>query len=284
MTIDRKDFNCVTGGFQADRRAFGAEALDLMRDAFLFDFDGTLADIAGRPDDVVVPLSTRDDLRCLSRLTGGAVAVVSGRSIAALDVFLHPWRFPAAGIHGLQIRLRVDAETSMPAVATVLETHAAAMRLFAQTHRGVLLEDKGLALALHCRQRPELEDAAFALVEALAASAPGVLVAQRGKCVAELRVAGSDKGNAVLQLMQEPGFAGRRPIFFGDDLTDEPAFDVVRAMGGLGVFIGTPTRFTNASASLHAPASVRLLLALLAGRAQGDGPSGCETRKASACP
>ena len=220
----------------------------------------------------------------ISRLIGGAVAVVSGRAIEALDLFLHPWRFPSAGIHGLQMRLRHDAETGMPAVATVLETHAAALRLFAQTHRGVLLEDKGLALALHCRQRPELEDAALALVEALAASVPGVLVAQRGKCVAELRMAGSDKGKAVLQLMQEPDFAGRRPVFFGDDLTDEPAFAVVRAMGGIGVFIGIPTDFTNATASLHAPASVRSLIALLAGRAQGDGPSDGETRKAFACP
>ena len=206
-------------------------------DALFLDLDGTLVEIAPAPDAVRPARQLPALLERVSQRVGAALAVVSGRPISEIDRLLAPLTLPAAGLHGLERRSASGTYRPPPALPRFTELRAA-LRCFAAAHPGLLLEDKGAALALHYRARPELGAAAAAAVETALGSARSGIVVQHGKSVVELRPGGADKGMAVVAFMSKPPFAGRRPVFAGDDITDEAAFRAVRARGGIAVRVG----------------------------------------------
>ena len=225
--------------------------------AFFLDVDGTLADIAPHPAEVTIADHARDTLFRLVEACEGAVALVSGRSIADIDRLFAPLHLPVAGLHGLERRNAGGRVTRVAARPEALDAARAALEAFAGAHPGVLIEDKGVSLALHFRQAPKVETEAETVVSGVIAGAQGTLVLQRGKMVLELRPGGSDKGAAVDDFMAEPPFAGRLPIFVGDDVTDEAGFATINKMDGISIRVGdgTPTcaQYDGASvAAIHA--------------------------------
>ena len=175
-------------------------------------------------------------LEQLQRASAGALALVSGRSLEQLDRLFAPLRLSAAGLHGLERRnlLGGAVERRVPDRA-ILRRARARLAAFAEAVEGVLLEDKGLTLALHYRQAPDAAARAVAVAEAAAAESGGALVLLRGKMVCELKPPGVDKGQAIVAFMAEPPFAGRRPVFAGDDVTDEAGFAAINALNGVSV-------------------------------------------------
>lgn len=204
--------------------------------ALFFDFDGTLVDIAPTPDAVVLDPALRKALSFLAQRSAGALAIVSGRPIAELDHFLRPLTLPSAGVHGQEIR-KADGSRSDNAANTELSPLRAAMQDLHARHPALLIEDKGYALALHTRARPDLAPACLAALSPLVDADPALTLLQ-GHCVFEVKAAGIDKGLAVRQFMSEMPFQGRRPLFVGDDRTDEDGILVAQELGGLGVKIG----------------------------------------------
>ncbi|WP_084009779.1 trehalose-phosphatase [Pandoraea oxalativorans] len=216
-------------------------AVNVATVAFFFDLDGTLAPLAARPDAVKLP---RDTARVLARLferTNGAIAVVSGRAIDDIDGLLAPLRVPAAGLHGAEIRHAhgglVRAEGHAADTESVAAMAAPLQALVAQ-HPGLLLENKGCALALHYRGAPELAGVARDTMRSLADLHADRFSLQPGKLVFELRPRNVSKGRAISTLLNEAPFAGRTPLFAGDDLTDEAGFADVNALGGITIKIG----------------------------------------------
>ena len=233
--------------------------LALFRRASLFlDFDGTLVDIVDHPDAVIVDAALRALLVTLAQGHQGRVALVSGRSIAQLDVLLGSLAglLALAGSHGSEYRFdgaeeRPDRPPSLDLIETRLREAAAA-------RSGVIVEPKSLGVALHYRLRPGFAAEAQAMVTALASE--WGLAVQHGKMMVEARLPGSDKGAAVARLMQRPAMAGTLPVFVGDDITDETGFEAARALGGAGILVG-PARATAAAYRLDDPAATRRWLA-----------------------
>lgn len=236
----------------------GARGLDdaaplvLAHTSLFLDLDGTLAPIMSHPGEVGPKAERNALLRRLSESLGGRLAVVSGRSIADIDRILEGAVIAVAGVHGLERR---DAKGGLhriaphPALARVAEE----LRQFAAALPGVLIEDKTLSLAVHFRAEP----GAAHLVEAQAlriAAANGLAV-QPGDHVVELKTPGHDKGDALRAFMADAPFAGARPIFVGDDLTDEAAFGAAASLGGFGVLVGR-TRPSLARRQLSDPEAV----------------------------
>ena len=208
------------------------------RDSAVFlDLDGTLLEIAATPGEVLVSQRLLRVLASLNERLERAVALVSGRSIAEIDRLIRLPGLAVAGIHGGERRDASGRVHRLPADPRIDDARRA-LAAFAMRHAGLLLEDKGTALALHYRQAPGMEPAARAAVaDALAASGAGFEV-QAGKRVLEIKPAGASKGRAIELYMAEPPFAGRVPAFVGDDLTDEPGFEVVNRMNGYSVRVG----------------------------------------------
>ena len=212
--------------------------------AYFLDVDGTLLEIAETPAAVHVDACLLDLIAQLHRKSGGAVALVSGRSLSDLDELLGLVRLPMAGQHGLERRdasgrLWIHAATPnakyfiKEALAPVLARHA-----------GLLLEDKGLTLALHYRQAPRLAAYVHRFLARLIAADSG-LELQRGKCVVEVKPAGIDKGSAIAEYMLEPPFRGRIPVFIGDDLNDEHGFAEINRLNGISIKVGKATSCAN---------------------------------------
>lgn len=216
------------------------------RDALFLDLDGTLAPLAPRPQDVGPNPRRTGLLRALDGRLGGRLAVVSGRAVADVDRILDGAARAVAGVHGLVRRSRDGQVTAAPPHPGLGEVRAA-FAVFAAGHPGLLVEDKGASLALHYRNAAALEAESLALAGRLAAATG--LTAQPGAAVVELRTPGADKGDAVAAFLGEAPFAGCRPVFVGDDLTDEDAFAFVERQGGQGVLVG-PARATAASRRL----------------------------------
>lgn len=220
----------------------------LLEDAsLLLDFDGTMVEMAPRPDAVVVDQALRELVGTLHDHLQGRIAFVSGRDVATLDRLLGMPDLAIAGSHGLEIRHR-GGRIERPERPADLDRAVARMRAFADEQPGVLVEDKPLGAALHYRLAPQAERQAMALARQLAEDTG--LVLQTGKMVAELRLGGGDKGRAVARLMDEPGLAGGTPLFLGDDDTDEPGFAAAARLGGSGVLVGAPR---ETAAAYHLP-------------------------------
>lgn len=207
--------------------------------ALFLDVDGTLVDIEHHPDEVRADPALRHSLAAASRALDGALALVSGRTIASLDRIFSPLCLPAAGLHGLE-RRDADGRVHYPSgYAERIAAARAQLLGFVQSEAGLLLEDKGAALALHFRNAPQLEDACRRHMEAAWQAAGEDFHVQQGKMVLELKPSGHDKGTAIMAFMEEAPFAGRRPVFIGDDLTDEDGFRAVNRLGGLSVRVGS---------------------------------------------
>lgn len=211
--------------------------------ALFLDFDGTLVDLAEQPEDVVVPPALVDTLRELHTYLGGALAVISGRPIEQIDEFLAPLRLPVAGVHGAE-RRAADGTLSLQTTHPLDEVQHAAHALV-QQHPALRLEAKRGSLALHYRQAPQLETLCLDTMRAAVEASPG-LTLMRGKMVVEAKPGGASKGLAIDAFMHEEPFAGRKPVFMGDDFTDEVGFTVVQRRGGMGVKVGG-----GASAAWH---------------------------------
>lgn len=226
--------------------------------ALFLDFDGTLVEIAPSPEDVQLDRRVAPALEALRQQLGGALALVSGRPIAFLDEMLTPYRFDIAGLHGAQIRQGDEIRSQSDVPENMREAVRDLVR-FANSHVGIIVEDKRISAALHWRLAPELKDEALDLMRKAAAKlGPGVRL-QEGKSVAELVPAGASKGNAIAWLMATPAYAGRRPVFIGDDITDEDGFEAVNAMGGLSIRIGAD-RESLAAIRLASPTALRHIL------------------------
>jgi len=237
--------------------------VDLLDEASLFlDLDGTLLDLAERPDGVCFEPESRLLLKALGARLDGRLAVISGRSLKQIDEILGSCAADIAisASHGCEHRWNgIHAHPARPAS---LDAVAERFNTFARQWAGVLVEEKSFGVALHYRLAPHAAVTAEALAESLAGSAG--LQLQRGKLVVELRVAGGDKGAAVHRLMRRSPMAGTVPVFAGDDLTDEPGFMAVRELGGHAILVGEP-RTTAADFGLASPASLRDWLREVAG-------------------
>jgi trehalose 6-phosphate phosphatase len=206
--------------------------------ALFLDVDGTLLEIAATPDAVKVPAALRNTLQLAFERENGALALISGRCIRELDRLFAPCVFPAAGQHGLERR---DAQGQLfrPTVdLAALQPAREELLCLLEQRPGLLLEDKGASLALHYRLVPQLESQVWAVVTDCALNLGDRFVVRSGKCVIELGPAGYTKRDAVIAFMSEAPFAGREPVFIGDDVTDEDGFEAVNALGGYSILVG----------------------------------------------
>jgi len=240
---------------------------DLRKCAILLDIDGTILDLAPSPQQVWVPPRLRRTLAELHRLTGGAVALVSGRSLNDIDLIFSPLQLAAIGGHGAELRA---AATALPHLRAPPLDAGLKRRLAGVTEigPGILAEDKGYSLALHYRLAPDREATLRAAVETICESAPpDTLEILPGKRVMEIKPAGINKADAVCELMRYPPFADRNPIFIGDDTTDVPVFGVIARFGGLGFSVGRVLPDINGH--FDKPESVRAWLARIVTEAAG---------------
>ncbi|WP_375463785.1 trehalose-phosphatase [uncultured Methylobacterium sp.] len=227
--------------------------------ALFLDFDGTLVEIAPRPDQVRVDPGLAPALERLRTRLGGALAIVTGRPVSVIDDFLAPARFDVAGLHGVE--RRVDGRLAGGGPADHPELRARVPRLQAMVAGldAVLIEDKGASVAVHWRlATPDDAERAQAAVTALAAELAGPYRLQLGKAVGEIVPASATKGHAIRAFLEHAPYAGRRAVFLGDDRTDEIAFESVARDGGLGIRVGPGE--TAAARRLPDPAAVRALL------------------------
>ena len=212
--------------------------------AWFFDIDGTLVEIANTPDSIIVHDEMPPLLGRLHFLTSGAVALITGRAIADVDRLLSLRGITIAGQHGLEIRMASGETITHAEEEESLALVRAALLDAVARHRGLVLEYKGLTVALHYRDAPRLAGYAHRLMRGLRDQHVPDFVIQRGKRVVELKPAGRDKGVAIAELMRTEPFIGRIPVFIGDDITDENGFKAVNRAGGHSIKIG-PGR-TNA--------------------------------------
>ena len=223
--------------------------------AYFLDIDGTLVDLADTPYAVKLRPALPELVETLYESSGGALALITGRSIADADRLFPRRRLPIAGQHGHERRSADGIVTQHRVSARVLDPARCVLRAVVERHPKLLLEDKGLSLALHYRRAPHLAGLAHRMVgEAQAVLGDGYSM-HCGKHVVELTPAGKDKGLAIRAFMSEAPFRGRRPVFIGDDVTDEHGFAMVNRLGGDSIKVGPgPTlaawRFRSVSAVL----------------------------------
>ena len=230
--------------------------------AILLDIDGTLLDLAPTPREVWVPPDLANNLNDLLRGTAGALALVSGRSLNDIDLIFAPELFPAVGGHGAEMRLSTDGEavaTHAPPMDKELKRRLAAV---AKLSPGILLEDKGYSLALHYRLAPHAEKAIYEAVSLIRADLPSAPIeVLPGKCVCEIKHSGFTKASGVRELMTHAPFQGRRPLFIGDDVTDESVFAIMPDFDGLAFSVGR--RAQGVDGHFDSPNDVRAFLASL---------------------
>jgi trehalose 6-phosphate phosphatase len=235
------------------------DSIDIHQVAILLDIDGTLLDIAPTPHDVRVPTTLRRTLTKLREKTGGAVALVSGRSLRDIDLIFSPLQLSAIGGHGAEIRLLPRGANGHGGSPRTMPLDKKLRRRFADIAEpgdGIIVEDKGYSLALHYRLAPDKQRAVEDAVAAICADLPAAFVeVLPGKSVLEIKKIGFNKGTAIQYLMSQPPFAGRRPIFVGDDKTDDAAFAVVPEFDGIGISVGRMV--PGVTQRFEAPSDVR---------------------------
>ncbi|WP_331376762.1 trehalose-phosphatase [Sinorhizobium chiapasense] len=239
-----------------------ALSTDLQGWALFLDIDGTLLDLAETPDAVAVPPSLPGNLDALSRKLEGALALVTGRGLDYVDQLFSPFFFPIAGLHGAERR---DSDGRVHKAAETAEFERLKADLVADTANwpGVLIEDKGAAVAAHYRLAPDRKLQLELLIErALIRAGPSWTI-QHGKMVIEIRPARADKGEAVAAFLAQPAFAGRRAIAIGDDVTDEAMFRTVNRLGGYSIRVGSPWPASEALGSVPSAKALRGIIAAL---------------------
>jgi trehalose 6-phosphate phosphatase len=231
----------------------------LSETAILLDIDGTLLDLMPTPREVWVPPGLAKTLNRLLVKTNGALAMVSGRSLNDIDLIFAPDQFPVVGGHGAEMRIEPDSESvaaHAPPLDKELKRRLAAI---AKLSPGILLEDKGYSLALHYRLAPHAEKAIYAAVSLIRADLPNAPIeVLPGKCVCEIKHSGFTKATGVRELMTHEPFKGRRPLFIGDDVTDETVFAIMPDFDGLAFSVGR--RAKGVAGHFDAPSDVREFL------------------------
>jgi trehalose 6-phosphate phosphatase len=226
--------------------------------AIFLDVDGTLLDIAETPEMVVVPPDLPNELALLSKRLNGALAVVSGRSIQSIDGLFHPFKFPAAGLHGNEIRPVSRGPVGRATVdAMCLNPAREALERFAEAHAGIICEDKGASLAIHYRLAPEFFPLIDEMVKVLVENLGHLWTRQEGKMVVEIRPSGSNKGSSLAEILKSHQFKGRFPLAVGDDLTDETMFVAANDLNGRSVKVGSTDATTVAQYQVSSPDVVR---------------------------
>jgi trehalose 6-phosphate phosphatase len=230
--------------------------------ALLLDIDGTLLDLMPTPREVWVPPGLSKTLNGLLEKTSGAMALVSGRSLNDIDLIFAPDQFPAVGGHGAEMRLGADNEsvaTHAPPLDKELKRRLATI---AKLSPGILLEDKGYSLALHYRLAPHAEKAIYEAVSLIRADLPNAPIeVLPGKCVCEIKHSGFTKASGVRELMTYEPFKGRKPLFIGDDVTDETVFAIMPDFDGVAFSVGR--RVQGVAGHFDTPGDVREFLARL---------------------
>jgi trehalose 6-phosphate phosphatase len=232
-----------------------------MHDAFLLDIDGTLLDIAATPESVRVPATLKATLATLQQSSQGALALVSGRPLSTIDNLFAPLSLAAIGCHGAEWRKRAGDIPDLRAAPLTPAIRNALLEAVSDLP-GIRIEDKVYTLSFHYRRVPEQKHALEKRLAAQIGAMGSEFCLLRGKAVFEVKPCAFDKGEAIAALMNVPPFAGRRPVFAGDDHTDEYALAVSRKMGGIGISVGR--RLPDAQRMLPAPYAVRSWLAHLA--------------------
>jgi trehalose 6-phosphate phosphatase len=225
------------------------------------DVDGTLIELTETPFDVHATVGLEILLQEVSERLGGALALVSGRSIDYLDKLFSPLRLPSAGLHGVERRKASGAMHGASFKDSQLDRARALLADLVQTHPGTLLEDKDRTIAVHYRMAPHFEAAVRESVVAIAVALGAHYHVQPGNMMLEIKPVGFTKGAAIKAFMQEPPFSGRTPVFAGDDLTDLDGFRVVEALGGLSIGVGDRVQGLH---HLDHPAAVRAWLRKIA--------------------
>jgi trehalose 6-phosphate phosphatase len=228
---------------------------DLNKLAILLDVDGSILDLAPSPREVVVPHALRDTLARLSERTGGAVAFVSGRPVSELDLIFSPLELPAIGGHGAELRTAPGAPPEAPRLPPLDPTVRRKLAAIAEDGSGIVIEDKGYSLALHYRQAPHKERLVLEGARRICAGLTTPVELLPGKLVVEIKQSGFSKATAVRELMTYRPFAGRRPIFIGDDITDLGVFDILPEYHGIGISVGR--RVEGVETCFDRPADVR---------------------------
>lgn len=232
-------------------------SLDVRQHALFLDFDGTLVEIADRPHAIVISDALQALLTNLHTATTNALALISGRTIADMESHLGDQFAHIAGVHGHEMKyggeIRRDDSRHSP-----IPFAAAEIRVLQRNEQmPALIEDKGASLALHYRHAPDAEHEVRRIAQDIAARR-GLRVLE-GKMVIELIAGPHTKGDALMNFMRTPPFAGRIPIMIGDDITDEHGFRAARVAGGFGILVGAP-RNTEAAYRLDEPAAVHAWL------------------------
>jgi len=230
--------------------------------AILLDIDGTLLDLMPTPREVWVPPGLSRTLNGLLERTSGAMALVSGRSLNDIDLIFAPDQFPAVGGHGAEMRLSADSEAVAVHAPPLDKELKRRLATIAKLSPGILLEDKGYSLALHYRLAPHAEKAIYEAVSLIRADLPNAPIeVLPGKCVCEIKHSGFTKATGVRELMTHEPFKGRRPLFIGDDVTDESVFAILPDFDGVGFSVGHLVR--GGAGHFDAPSDVREFLARL---------------------
>jgi trehalose 6-phosphate phosphatase len=213
--------------------------------ALLLDLDGTLLDIAPKPDQVVVPENLPGTLRKVRLLLGDALAIITGRPIEHVDALLPGIAYAVAGEHGGAIRHDPGGPIERPLLPEVPPRWRETAARLAEEHPGALLEHKQRGFTLHYRAAPEHGDSLRRALEDLVSGQPDRFTMLPARMAWEIRPRGADKGTALVDVMERTPFAGRRPVFVGDDVTDEDAIAMARAKGGVGLLV--PEMFGTAA-------------------------------------
>lgn len=243
--------------------------VDLRRTVLLLDVDGTLLDIATTPTGVVVPKSLRPALRKLLALSGGAVALVSGRTIDMLDRLFAPFKAPAIGGHGAEMRLSAGGPVMKGHPPSLSEALRERLHAVATIDPRLLVEDKLHSIAVHYRLAHQHESFLKQEIAGIVAAGADQVEILSGKAVIEVKPKHFNKGSAVMELMTSSPFSGRIPLFIGDDTTDESVFAILPEFSGIGFSVGKAIE--GAEGIVPSPEHVRSWLAELAAHA-GDAP------------
>ena len=206
------------------------------------DVDGTLIELTDSPFETRADDELKVLLSNVTERLGGAVALVSGRSIEYLDTLFAPLRLPSAGLHGVERRKASGNMHGASFVDSQLDPARSTLQALIDAHPGMLLEDKGRTIAVHFRMAPQAEAASLQTVRTIAAQLGSRYHIQGGNMMLEIKPSGFSKSSAIKAFMQEPPFSGRRPVFVGDDLTDEDGFKTVEDHGGISIAVGNRIR------------------------------------------
>jgi trehalose 6-phosphate phosphatase len=225
----------------------------------LLDIDGTLLDLAPSPNEVQVPPGLANSLSRLLERTDGALALVSGRSLSDIDRIFAPMLFPAVGGHGAEMRISSQSEAVAAGAPPMNQDLIRRFAAIAELHAGILVENKGYSLALHYRKAPDAERSIYDAVSAIRADLPSAPIeVLPGKLVCEIKHSGFTKATGVTELMVHEPFKGRRPVFIGDDVTDETVFAIMPDLKGLSFSVGR--RAKGVDGHFQSPSDVRAWL------------------------